>query len=66
MSICVCLCVCVCVCVCGLARLCQEIARVVLNITLRYVNYKKNTRTSEDIDICKSLETPLSVPFWNE
>ena len=55
-----------CICVCGLARLRQEMARVVLNITLRYVKYKENTRTSEDIDICKSCETLLSVPFWNE
>ena len=68
--VCVCMCVCVCVyvCVCvgGLARLCQEINRVVLKITPRYVNYKENTRASADIDICKSRETPLSVPFWNE
>ena len=54
-----------CFCACELARLCQETARVVPHITPRYVNYKENTRTSADIDICKSRETPLSVPFCN-
>ena len=57
---------CICVCVCGLSRQCQEIPRVDLNITPRHIVYMGNTLASEDVDICKSLETPLSVPFWNE
>ena len=52
-----------CVCVCGLSRQCQGIPRVILNITPRYINYKGNTRTSEDIDICNLHENPYQYYF---
>ena len=40
---------CVFVYVCGLSRQCQEIPRVDLNITPRYINYMGNTWASEDM-----------------
>ena len=49
MCICVCVCACVCACVCGLSRQCQEIPRVDLNLTPRYINYMGNTLASEDM-----------------
>ena len=60
-----CVLVCMCVSVSRATLTHQKIAFDVLYNSISG-NYKRITRTSADIDICESRETPLSVPFWNE